>query len=117
MKIQILILALFIMPFIAFTQQAETIKYKKNQETELNKQSSSLQRVDQKKGHSIDLKALSNLMTESFRRSNNIPEDFPRLKNTGDQKSDDNIYYDEMRQWIELNPERFDKINILLKNQ
>ena len=107
MKIQILILALFIMPFFAFSQQIGNKNPGKKQLTNTV--------VVKKQIHTQPtLVAESETVNiEVYRKANNVPDDFPRYKDTGNSKLDVTKYHDAKQEWIKNNPVRFEKIKHL----
>lgn len=51
--------------------------------------------------------------TEEYLKSNNVPDDFPRYKDTGNPKLDGARYHDEKQAWIKKHPKEFEKIKHL----
>lgn len=51
--------------------------------------------------------------TEEYLIQNNVPEDFPRYKDTGNPKQDCARYHEAKQEWIRNNPERYEKIKHL----
>jgi hypothetical protein len=95
---KILFLILFLLPFVAFSQQiVDKKQIQKNQiQTEPNITSDS---------KVIDV--------EAYRKTNNVPEDFPRYIDTGNPKIDETNYHNAKQEWIRSNPDRFEKIKHL----
>ncbi|MCX7954137.1 MAG: hypothetical protein N3A01_02985 [Bacteroidales bacterium] len=50
---------------------------------------------------------------EYYLKKNNVPDNFPRYKNTGNPKEDLNRYHNEKQKWIKENPEEYEKIKHL----
>lgn len=63
--------------------------------------------VNLQKKNTIDIHS------EEYRQKNNIPDDFPRYINTGNEKQDEELYFNAKQEWIKNNPERFEKIKHL----
>ncbi|NSW44213.1 MAG: hypothetical protein HPY79_00065 [Bacteroidales bacterium] len=54
-----------------------------------------------------------NYPTEAYLKAHNVPEDFPRYKDTGNPKLDGARYHDEKQAWIKKHPKEFEKIKHL----
>jgi len=54
-----------------------------------------------------------NYPTDEYLKANNVPEDFPRYKDTGNPKLDGARYHDEKQAWIKKHPKEFEKIKHL----
>ncbi len=54
-----------------------------------------------------------NYPTEAYLKANNVPDNFPRFKDTGNPKLDRTRYSDEKQAWIKKHPQEFEKIKHL----
>jgi len=54
-----------------------------------------------------------NYPTDEYLKAHNVPEDFPRYKDTGNPKLDGARYHDEKQAWIKKHPKEFEKIKHL----
>jgi hypothetical protein len=108
MKIKTLLMALLLMPFFGFSQQIEeknTTLKKENSEKVIRKVDLNQIQIEQT-GSQKMIKPCS----ENERTMYSIPDDFPRIINTGNQRKDEDDYYKAQEVWIKNNPERFKKI-------
>jgi len=103
MKTRLILLILFLLPFVAISQQTDPQGILPKKQDEL--------KVFQKSDVQISTEIIQvDRYSNEYRISNNIPEDFPRYINTGNPKIDEAIYYDAKQEWIKKNPARFEKI-------
>ncbi len=108
MKIQIFLIALFLMPILTFSQQSE----EKNNVIKKESTEKVIKRVDlnqiqvQQSGSQQMIKPCN----EEERIAKGIPDDFPRCLNSGNQRQDEDNYYKAQQIWITNNPDRFKKI-------
>jgi hypothetical protein len=107
MKIQLFILAFFIMPFLAFSQQIITTNPGVKKATKVGVVKKT---INTNKAHS---QRPTYQYTEEYRIANGVPDDFPRFKNTGNPKQDADNYHQAKQLWIKNNPEKFEKIKAI----
>ena len=101
---KILFLILFLLPFVAFSQQTELKKQKKQIQVGVIKKSTLPQTKLQQSTYKY---------TNEYRTANGVPEDFPHFINTGNPKQDAENYHQAKQLWIKKNPARFEKIKHL----
>jgi hypothetical protein len=100
-------LFLFLFPFLVFSQNQEKTNGLDQERT--NKSVV----VKKTKANAETVKEVPNYPSEEYLKANNVPDDFPRYKNTGNSKLDNARYHDEKQAWIKKNPEAFEKIKQL----
>lgn len=95
------------MPFVAFSQQTDSKKQVQKKQTTISVENKQLQAepTPVSESKAIDL--------ELYRKTNNVPDDFPRYQDTGNPKIDESNYHDAKQEWIKNNPARFEKIKHL----
>jgi hypothetical protein len=108
MKIQIFLIALFLMPILTYSQQNEEKSNVLKKETSVK----TVKRADlnQLQNQNTNPSQMIKPCSEAERISNGIPDDFPRCLNTGNKRQDEDNYYKAQEVWIKNNPERFKKI-------
>lgn len=108
MKIQIFLIALFLMPILTYSQQNDEKSNVLKKEASVKTVKRADLNDDQKQ--SASCKQMIKPCSEAERISNGIPDDFPRCLNTGNKRQDEDNYYKAQEVWINNNPERFKKI-------
>ena len=96
--------------FVGYGQQAQenTITPKSQLETNVKQKQVSTAKVDVREKSMEKFKNM-----EQYRQDNNVPDDFPRYKDTGNPKTDLAKYQKAKEKWIKKNPEKFEKIKTL----
>ena len=107
MKLRILLMACFLVPFVVFSQQNSGKDPVKKGATKVGVIKNSYQ-TQQTHSQRPNYK-----YSDEYRVANGIPDDFPRFVNTGNSKQDYNNYYLAKQLWINNNPTRFEKIKHL----
>lgn len=102
-----MIVFLFALPFYMLGQNVQQNSEK------FNKKTSQKVIVRQVKANEKKAEIQQNYPTEEYLKANNVPNDFPRYKDTGNPKIDGARYHDEKQAWIKKNPKAFEKIKHL----
>ncbi len=98
---------LLLFPFLLFSQNQEkttTLTQSKNDKSVV---------VKKTKANVETVKDVPNYPSEEYLKAHQVPDDFPRYKDTGNPKLDNARYHDEKQQWFQKNPDRFEKIKHL----
>lgn len=109
MKLRILTLALIFVPFFAFSQLAIDNNKTLKKESQQSAVKSNIKHSDTQ--ISTGSKPLIKPCSEEDRIKFGIPEDFPRMINTGNPRKDEDDYYKAQQIWIKNNPKQFEQIN------
>ena len=108
-KVVFIAVSVFFFSFSYGQQVQENSVSKKTQlETNVKQKQVSTSKTDVKEKSMAKFKNM-----EQYRQENNVPDNFPRYKDTGNQKADLDKYYKAKQKWIKKNPERFEKIKTL----
>lgn len=101
-------LFLYILPMYLWCQQ-------ENQSSHKFEKKNTAQKVIVQKVKANDKKAViqPNYPTEEYLKANQVPDHFPRYKNTGNPKLDEARYHEEKQAWIKKNPQEYEKIKHL----
>lgn len=97
-------LALFVLPFLAFSQQTGIKNPGKKKEIKVGVIKNTY------KTQQVHTQRPAYKYSEEYRIANGIPDDFPRYINTGNPKPDADNYYMAKQLWIKNNPSRFEKL-------
>jgi len=102
------VLSAFFLSFMSYGQQVQENTVSKKTQLETNVKQVSTDKTDVKEKSITKFKNM-----EQYRQENNVPNDFPRYKDTGNPKADLDRYHKAKQKWIKKNPERFEKIKTL----
>lgn len=104
----IIFILLFILPIYLWGQQ-------ENQTSQnFNKKNTTSNIVVQKvKANNYKADYQPNYPTEEYLKANQVPDHFPRYKNTGNPKLDGARYHEEKQAWIKKYPQEYEKIKHL----
>lgn len=104
----IIFIFLFILPIYLWGQQENQTPQKFDKKT-------TTQKVIVKKVKANDTKLYNHTSypTEEYLKANQVPDHFPRYKDTGNPKLDGARYHEEKQAWIKKYPQEFEKIKHL----
>ncbi len=106
----LIIIPILLLSSIGYSQQLQKNAFSKNSqiETNIKQKQTSVQKTDVSEQ---SMEKFENM--EQYRQEHNVPDDFPRYKDTGNRKTDMDRYYKAKQNWIKKNPERFELIKNL----
>jgi|GEM_PF-2793017 len=106
----LIIISTLFLSSIGYSQQAQKNALTKESsiETNVKQKQVSIQKNDIREESMEKYKNM-----EQYRQEHNVPDDFPRYKDTGNRKMDLDRYYKAKQKWIKRNPERFELIKNL----
>ena len=109
-KTVFIVLSAFFLSFISYGQQVQenSVPKKTQLETNVKQKQVSTSKVDIREKSMAKFKNM-----EQYRKEHNVPDDFPRYKDTGNPKIDLDRYYKAKQKWIKKNPEQFERIKTL----